>query len=76
MKQINSTADSLWVVPANNANKISVVTHGQKLLRVEDVKTLMFWTAQMTKGLLDSGRSEIDIADQIEIKYKTLIGDL
>lgn len=34
----------------------------------QTIRRLMYWTAKMTKGLLDSGKSEADIVDQIEIK--------
>jgi hypothetical protein len=38
----------------------------------EDVKTIMYWTANMTKGKLDSGLKECDIVDSIEVKLESL----
>lgn len=51
----------------------NIVSIEQKLIKIEDVKSLMFWTARMAKGLLDSGKSEQDITDEIIKKYNSLV---
>lgn len=57
-----------------NCDEISsIITKSERLVRIEYIKKMMYWSAKMAKEVLDSGKTSADINDNIELKYNEII---